>query len=620
MEAALEFDNTLYFTKDYTSNTLFQDMLPLEYQDIVKDKYIGDEFMEILESGKIRTVFQPIISLKDGSVLGYEALSRGPGGSHLENPGTLFDVARVYGKLWELEFLCRIKALENASRGNLNHNIFLNVDPAIVNDEKFRKGFTKEFLRQFGIDPENVVFEITEKNSITDIHSFKKLIENYKDQGYKIAIDDTGSGYSGLKLITDIHPQYIKLDMNLIRDIDKDGLKHALIKTFYDFCLVTDIKLIAEGIETENELNALIDIGINYGQGFFIQRPAAEITEIKPEVIQLIKRRNLKKRALYHSRPTTVAIGDFSRSTITVDPSATGASILEIFNSNPSVFGLPVVKDKIFHGLIMKDKFFAKLGTQYGFALFLNRPVTLLMDKRPLAVEYDTTIDVVSKLAMTRNDENLYDYIIVTSDSRYHGIITVKDLLEKTTELEVSYAKHLNPLSGLPGNILIEHKLKEYISGDSPFTVLYVDIDNFKVYNDVYGFENGDRIIQFLSRVLIDSLSLNYNRDSFIGHIGGDDFVAVMEGHEVEEVCTSILKHFEKGINDFYTTEDLMRGHIVAKNRRGEEERFGLVTLSVAAVCCCGEKRFKDIYELSEHASKVKKKCKQIWENCYCID
>lgn len=211
----------------------------------VHEDVAGKQFMDILNHRDIKTVFQPIVSLKNGSVLGYEALSRGPIGSVLENPSNLFDIARMYGKVWELEFLCRIKALENAVKTIPNACVFLNVDPATINDEKFRKGFTKEFLQKYGISPQNIIFEITEKNAISDFHGFRKTIDNYKDQGYKIAIDDTGSGYSGLTTIAEIHPHYIKLDMNLIRNIDKNGLKSALIKTFYDFCLITDIKLIA---------------------------------------------------------------------------------------------------------------------------------------------------------------------------------------------------------------------------------------------------------------------------------------------------------------------------------------------------------------------------------------
>ena len=153
----------------------------------------------------------------------------------------------------------------------------------------------------------------------------------------------------------------------------------------------------------------------------------------------------------------------------------------------------------------------------------LSRPITLVMDNHPLIVDFKTNIDVVSKVAMTRSDESLYDYIIVTKNSLYYGVVTVKDLLEKTTQLEVNYAKHLNPLSGLPGNILIEIKLGEYIANSSPFTILYIDIDNFKAFNDNYGFENGDKMLLHLARIITRCVS-KFHQDSFLGHIGGDDY------------------------------------------------------------------------------------------------
>lgn len=609
----------LNFDRNNTRSGRF-DAKVISYNHVksVKDEGIGDLFMDVIRNEEITTLFQPIVSLKDGSVFGAEALSRGPRDTVLESPNNLFDIARIYGKLWELEFLCRLKALENMAKSGHDFNIFINVDPQVINDEKFRKGFTKEFLIKYNISPENVVFEITEKDTISDPGTFKKVIENYKDQGYKIAIDDTGSGYSGLKLITDIHPHFIKLDMNLIRDLDKDGVKYALIKTLYEFCVITDIKVIAEGIETENELGAVIDIGINYGQGFLIHKPSACIDKISPDITGFIVERNSKKKKLYHCKPSTVMVGDISRSNITIKPTCTGKKVLEIFNLNHNVSGLPVVENKKLAGLVMRDKYYAKLATQYGFALYLNRPASLLMDRRPLAVDCNTTLDVVSKLAMARNEENLYDYVIITKDDEYYGIVSIKDLLEKTTEIEINYAKHLNPLSGLPGNILIEKKLEELVGISSPYTVLYIDIDNFKVYNDVYGFENGDRMIQFLARSICESFQKECQTNYFIGHIGGDDFVAIVDGYDVNSVCCSIMRLFDRGKQDFYSAEHLENKSFAARNRHGAEERYGLATISIASVSNA-DRNFKSIYELSEYASSMKKKCKEIWESCCLI-
>ena len=227
----------------------------------------------VIDNSDIKIVFQPIVSLRDGSVLGYEALSRGPLDTALQNPDALFGVAMECGKLWDLELLCRTKALESACLYGGDIKLFLNVNPYVIHDEKFKSGFTKEYLKNFDFNPENIFFEITEKSALEDSDGFKKTIEHYKRQNYKIAIDDAGAGYSGLNMITDVHPHYIKLDMNLIRDIDKDGYKRVLVKSLYEFCRYANVSLIAEGIETENEMEALIDIGVHYGQGFFIQRP-----------------------------------------------------------------------------------------------------------------------------------------------------------------------------------------------------------------------------------------------------------------------------------------------------------------------------------------------------------
>ncbi|MDR3644336.1 MAG: EAL domain-containing protein, partial [Clostridia bacterium] len=301
---------------------------------------------DVIENADIKIVFQPIISLRDGSVLGYEALSRGPVNTPLQNPDALFGVAMECGKLWDLELLCRTKALESAYRSGAEIRLFLNVNPHVIHDEKFKQGFTKEYLKKYHIDPENISFEITEKKAVNDLCSFKKTIENYKRQNYKIAIDDAGAGYSGLNLITDIHPHYIKLDMNLIRDIDKDNYKKALVNSLYEFCRLSNISLIAEGIETEWELNALIDIGVHYGQGYYIQRPDEQIKQIDPGVLEGIRNRNSKKNHLYYHYLSNIYIGNLCRDNITVMPGDLIENVYNIFLSDDSISGVTIIRDE----------------------------------------------------------------------------------------------------------------------------------------------------------------------------------------------------------------------------------------------------------------------------------
>jgi len=207
----------------------------------------------IINNKEIKTVFQPIISLRDGNILGHEALSRITCESEIENPDMLFTIAGEYNRLWDLELLCRTTALEAAYKFMVppySKKLFLNVNPNIMHDESFKKGFTKGFLMQYKIIPENIIFEITERNVIDDITSFKATIDHYKGQNYKIAIDDTGAGYSGLNLISDVNPNYIKLDMKLIRGVDTDSLKFTIVKGMVEFSKASNTYLIAEGIET----------------------------------------------------------------------------------------------------------------------------------------------------------------------------------------------------------------------------------------------------------------------------------------------------------------------------------------------------------------------------------
>lgn len=251
-----------------------------------------EELAKIIVERQIVTVFQPIVNLGSGEIIGYEALSRGPKESPLHQPNNLFKAAEIYDRIWELESLCRIKALEAASKINQKTLLFINVDPMIFKDEKFKKGFTKELLVQNQICSDSIVFEITEKTAIEDYKSFKRALDNYVNQGYKIAIDDTGAGYSGLKTLSEIKPHFIKIDMDLVRNIDTDFFKQAIMETFVLLSKATNMKLIAEGIETKDELIKLMELGVYAGQGFFISKPNEDFLNLPKEVYELIKELN----------------------------------------------------------------------------------------------------------------------------------------------------------------------------------------------------------------------------------------------------------------------------------------------------------------------------------------
>lgn len=579
---------------------------------------ITQELDNILNNKNIKPVFQPIVSLTDATVIGYEALSRGPQQSSLERPDVLFFAAEKVNKVWELDFLCRTKALEKAKYLPASKMLFINVDPKIINDGRFEKGVTKEILDEYHIDATNIIFEITEKTSVDDYKSFRKVLDNYTSQGYKIAIDDTGSGYSGLKMLAETRPQFIKIDMDLVRNIDRDTLKQALMRAFHEFAVITNMKIIAEGIETINELNTLIDIGIPYGQGYYLQKPAPEFLEIPPGIrTSILTKQEQKKQESFHT-PLTIPIGEIARRDPCFEYNTLGCQAVEFFEQHHDLMGITVVQDQCPVGLLMRNTFFGQLATKYGLAVYMNRQVGLLMDRNPLIVDYYTPLEQVSKSAVSRTEKNLYDYIVVTKDSQYFGIITVKCLLEKTTQLEVNRAKHCNPLSGLPGNILIEQKLRQELERGYDFSVLYFDLDNFKAYNDTYGFENGDKVLSMMAQILKQQLGGPDDAERFIGHIGGDDFIAVVKNVDVSLLSQLIIESFDIRIRDFYTEADQRAGYIVAKNRHGVEERFPLISLSIAVINNTSG-HFKTITALAEAAGVVKKRCKLLWKSCYFI-
>ncbi len=284
------------------------------------DRGLRAQFIGILAKGQIRTVFQPIISLHDGAIFGYEALSRGPQGTEMESPGLLFEYAQKYNKLWDLELLCRTKAIEAACALHIQCKLFLNVNPNVMHDIKFKQGFTKEYLSQYAIHAEDVIFEITEKEAISNVSDFIMTIRNYKEQSYKIAIDDAGAGYSGLNLISDICPHFIKIDMNLIRDIDRDATKQSLVRSMREFASLSNTYLIAEGIETESELLKLIEIGIDYGQGYYINKPDPALSSISDHVLQLIRDAQKQMRLILCNRLCDIHIGSISRVYKTIAP------------------------------------------------------------------------------------------------------------------------------------------------------------------------------------------------------------------------------------------------------------------------------------------------------------
>lgn len=570
------------------------------------------ELNKILKKKSITTLFQPIICLKTGEILGYEALSRGPVDSPLFSPEKLFSEAKKCNKLWEIEALCRKKALEIFKRLQVDKYLFLNVDPIVLKDRRFKE----EFMSSTNVP---ITFEITEKNCINDFEDFKNILDSYVSHGYKIALDDMGSGYSTLIALSKIKPHFVKIDMELIRDIDKDTFKQAVVKALVLLSENTNMKLIAEGIETEQELEALINLNVYAGQGFFLQRPTESIFPVPKNIrAKIFKSKLTDKYSIYTENHF---VGQILHN-ITSFSESVSCKLLQDYFSLAKISGACIVDGENKPvGLIMEHSLNSKLATQYGNAVFGKRPISIIMDENPLIVDFFTPISKVSKFAMNRGEDTLYDFIIITKENKYAGIVTIKTLLEYTTALERNYAKELNPLTGLPGNTLIFKTLSNIISSHKEFCILYFDLNNFKTYNDTYGFENGDKILKFTSTLIEDVTNACFPLNSFIGHIGGDDFVTVFEGSykNSSKLCNLVIERFDNEVLQFFNDTDKANGYIFAQDRNGRKDKFPLTSISISGMHG-NFKSFPSPADISKHISSIKKQVKLKHKSAYIIE
>lgn len=242
--------------------------------------------------------FQPIADLRSGDVIAYEILSRGPVG--MRAPAVLFDEAERSGTDWELERACRTAALRRIAALRSRHDetrFFLNISPRVIRDPRFVSGFTLAALHEYGVDQRRIVLEITERESVADYGRFEQVIQHYRGQGFDIALDDFGSGHSGLLTLISCAPQYIKLDMAITRAIDEAPYKQHILDAVVALSRSVDAQLIAEGIETTAELRQLIAQGVRYGQGWLLGRAETEPRTVSTRARELMRGMELVRTA-----------------------------------------------------------------------------------------------------------------------------------------------------------------------------------------------------------------------------------------------------------------------------------------------------------------------------------
>ncbi|MEZ0329479.1 MAG: bifunctional diguanylate cyclase/phosphodiesterase [Dissulfuribacterales bacterium] len=568
--------------------------------------------LDILDQDCLDTYFQPICSLIDGSVFGYESLAR-----LANNPSTnicqIFRNAIVTRTIIFLDMRCRENAVKKASElglANRSNLLFINTAPDVLTDDAHSVKMACDMVKKYGFKNEQVVIEITEEGNGHNCQFMKRVIQEYKDAGFKIAIDDFGAGYGGLAMLSNIEPDFIKIDRQFISDIDKAAIKYNLVDSIVTLCHRLGIKVIAEGIERDEELKIVQSMGIEFGQGYLLGRPASTFNF---NAVPIPKRHNISK--------STREISTIFDITEYVEPLTPDTNIFEAqrrFFQDKRLQMIPVIENSRIIGIIQRNRFLEnKLIGNFGFGMHINakKKIKQLMEVPSMIVEADLYIEEVAQRINGREFELLYDDICVTSHGKYVGTVTIAKLLHTITEQNIRLAKNQNPLTGLPGNDairkVIQKKIDQHIHFDIHFDVCYIDINHFKPYNDHYGFEKGDLVIQTLAQILVDSVAYSeHEQFNFIGHIGGDDFILMLHPKDSLNISAKIIDKMEKELITFHGEEDFQKGYYVSKNRKNETEIFPLLSIAIAIVSTevtC----ITSYAHLASVAAEVKKAAKQ---------
>ncbi len=288
---------------------------------------------------------------------------------------------------------------------------------------------------------------------------------------------------------------------------------------------------------------------------------------------------------------------------------------------------------------ILKDLFSKE--KEYEFTSFNINEIDVVLRNIPdmIIIDEDTIgVDVIELCKILRQDEdNSITPIIVISSNweKEHRVEVLKQYIEyylvKPIEKEYLYFtvknitrllqvnRRVSPLTGLPGNVQIQTEMKRRLINREHFTILYFDLDNFKAYNDIYGFSNGDEIIKLTARTIVENIHIAGSKENFIGHIGGDDFIAISNTDDYEEICKKIIKQFDEDVLKYYTKEDVEKGFIEVANRRGIIEQFPITTISIGVVVV-EPGRFKNTLEIGEIGAQVKHQAKSISGSSYVIN
>ncbi|MGB3706562.1 MAG: GGDEF domain-containing protein [Castellaniella sp.] len=582
-----------------------------------------DDVAELLLHGELSAVFQPILWMREGALLGYEGLIRGPQDSPLRAPDRLFQAARACGLDIPLEHRCCRVVIRRFAALGLPGRLFLNISPMALLRVADGALDLAALLAESGLEPARLVIEITEQNHGGCWADLIPIATRLRAQGVQFAIDDLGSGFSNLGRWLDLRPEFIKTDKVFTTGIQDDLLRQQVLRSVCDIATVAGVVVVAEGVETLDELACVADLGVACAQGYYIDRPAADPVRTcwSGLIASLAERRHADTRGGLESDPahdgTEGRALRLLRRVPCVSPTLPNEAVFDLFRLHPELHTIPVVDEDVPVGVLTRASLIERFSLPYQRELYGPKPCRQFMDVAPLVVDMHTPLMTLSRWLAETEGHGLVNDFIITGQGRYLGIGTSQDLLQALNRLQLRAAQHANPLTQLPGNVPIDRQVQRCLADGQAFVVCYADLDHFKPFNDVFGYHCGDDVIQLLGRVL--SAHIDAGLD-FLGHIGGDDFILLFRSPDWQMRCKAMLDAFSLGMARLLDeTGRSAAGSYEAEDRQGQRRCYDPPTLSLGAVSV-EPGVYQSRHQVAQAASEAKAQAKKQSGPCLYVE
>jgi len=539
----------------------------------------------VLHDGSLYAVYQPIVNLADATIYAHEALIRGPRGSALHTPDALLRAAAHECLGYEFEYACVVAALRTWGQMDVPGRLFINISAAVLTQLVTSRGPSEllEVIHDLAVVPRMLVLEITEHERVDDMDALADVVAQVRSAGVCLALDDFGDGRSSLRLWSQLKPEVVKIDKYFTKNISQHGDKLKTIQALLQIADIFGTSLVAEGVETPEDLRVLRDLGITYGQGYFLGHPnTAPAQYLGTDARRVLAERQI---VVFPELSRTAPNGQLRNLVLidapTVNADTSNDDLAACFAQWPGLHAVALLERDQPVALINRAQFMNEYSKLYYREIWGRRSCAVHANFQPRLIERDHSVDELVGILTSEDQRYLSDGFIVTDNGRYVGLGTGDQLVRSVTETRIEAARHANPLTFLPGNIPISQHMERLIKKKVRFVACYADLNHFKPFNDYYGYWRGDEMIRLLARHAMEQC--DPQRD-FLGHVGGDDFMLLFQSPDWRERSERLVQGFNAHARELFDAQAREAGGIEAEDRHGMPRFFPCTTVSIGAV------------------------------------